>query len=538
MEPTKPASRKPYTLLFVDDEQSILKAIERITIDSDAHCVFFHSPLDALAYVRSEPVDVVVSDINMPKMNGIELLATIAEEFPEVIRLALSGLSEKETVMDAINQGRIWGFITKPWDNEQLLSSLDQAIYLRGLTLERLMLQRSVNQLSCLNHERFDDFVGDSFAMQCIYQLVSRAAPSKASVFITGQSGTGKELAAQAIHQRSERKDKDLITLNCAAIPSELLESEIFGHVKGAFSGAARDREGLASMADGSSLFLDEISEMDIALQSKLLRFIQTGTFSKVGSSQIHKVDIRFISACNRDPLEAISENKLREDLYYRLNVISIDMPPLKDREWDALLLANHFLQAFAAEENKVVLGFDQSCEALICAYHWPGNVRQLSNAVQSAVILGAEQLISAAELNNSLKLPEDKLTVLCRHSIASSSSRKNSVTELLYTTSQELNIDKAATNHITEDTAANYVAGARSPPEQSAEETNAVRHANSALLPRERFTGKTLSQIEREAVEQALNHCEQNVAQAAAILGVSPSTLYRKIQQWNEAIN
>ncbi|MBB6523070.1 sigma-54-dependent transcriptional regulator [Pseudoteredinibacter isoporae] len=507
MEPNTIARRRPYTILFVDDEQAILNAIERLTFDSDANCLFYESPLKALEKLRKDPVDIIVSDLNMPEMSGVDLLAQVASEYPETIRLAMSGMNEKETVLEAINQGRIWGYITKPWDNEELLGSLEQAIYLRSLILERLMLQRSVSQLSCLNHEGFENFVGDSLAMQCVYQIISRAAPSDASVFITGESGTGKELVAEALHQRSRRSEKPLVTLNCAAIPSELLESEIFGHVKGAFSGAVKDREGLASMADGGSLFLDEISEMDIGLQSKLLRFIQTGSFSKVGSSTMETVDIRFISACNRDPMKAIEEGQLREDLYYRLNVISVDMPPLRDREWDALLLANNFLQSYASKEDKLVVAFDEQSEALIGNYHWPGNVRQLENAVNSAVILCSEQLISAADLNNTLKLPPEELESLTRRSMGAKPP----------------------------------VAAVAAIPPHSPANIDAHIDGNGAetavLNPSRTRTDvpKPLSEVEREAVEQALAHCDQNVARAAALLEVSPSTLYRKLQQWSD---
>ncbi|MCV6622839.1 MAG: sigma-54 dependent transcriptional regulator [Cellvibrionaceae bacterium] len=513
MEANIVARSRQYSILFVDDEQSILKAIERVTFESEANCLFFNSPLQALDYIRENPVDILVSDINMPEMSGIELLAQVAEEYPEIIRMALSGMSEKDTVLDAINQGRIWGFITKPWDNDQLLNSLEQAVYLRSLILERLMLQRSVSQLSCLNQEQFDDFIGDSLAMQCVYQLISKAAPSEASVFVTGESGTGKELVAAALHKHSKRKDKPFVTLNCAAIPSELLESEIFGHAKGAFSGAHKEHEGLASKADGGTFFLDEISEMDMSLQSKLLRFIQTGRYSKVGSSQEETVNIRFVSACNRDPLAAIESGTLREDLYYRLNVIAVDMPALREREWDALLLANHFLQLFAQKEDKLIIGFDEKSEALISNYHWPGNVRQLENAVYSAVILSSEQLINSTELNNSLKLSADQLAQLIKPKKIRSKS---------YSTAFE-NAKTLAVSQVQGEAGEAVM-------EQAASQQHGYV-ADSSAVP----CPIPLSQVERKAVEDAIKFCDQNVAKAAAMLEVSPSTLYRKMQQWQD---
>ena len=218
--------------------------------------------------------------------------------------------------------------------------------------------------------------------MQFVYSCIEQSAPSSASVFITGPSGSGKEVAAQAIHRLSKRKNGPFIALNCAAIPSELMESEIFGHIKGAFSGAVSNRDGAATLANGGSLFLDEIGEMDISLQAKLLRFIQTGCFQKVGSGKEEKVDIRFISATNREPQIAINEKKLREDLFYRLNVISIALPALNERGNDIVKLAEHFLSHFCEVEEKVFAGFSTEAENLIKSYSWPGNVRQLQNVI------------------------------------------------------------------------------------------------------------------------------------------------------------
>ncbi|KZZ75427.1 hypothetical protein A3767_21750 [Oleiphilus sp. HI0133] len=310
---------------------------------------------------------------------------------------------------------------------------------------------------------------------------------------ITGESGTGKEVTARALHDLSKRKDKPFIALNCAAIPSELMESEIFGHVKGAFSGAISNRDGAATQANGGTLFLDELAEMDINLQSKLLRFIQTGTFQRVGGNQLEEVDIRFICATNRDPITAIQDKKLREDLYYRLNVIPLNLPPLRERDNDACVLASAFLSKFAEKEDKVVIGFSSDAEKLLRGYHWPGNVRQLENAVHNAVVMSDGPLITDKCLSNALGIQPG------------SASIENTAQPPLAIETQEIAIDTdfgTPTNiHAMEDT------------------------PRGEVIP--------LAMIEEQAIKHAIDKCDGNVVRAAGLLQVSPSTLYRKIQSW-----
>ena len=472
------------TLLFVDDEESILKSLKRLMKSVDAQCLFSSSGAEALALFEIEKIDIVISDMKMPQMNGHEFLAQVAARYPETIRIMLTGCSGIDTVIGAINDGRVWGYIQKPWDSSQLLLTLDQALLTRNLMLERYLLQRMVNQYEQFSKSHYEGFIGDSSAMQLVYHTIELAAPSNASIFITGASGTGKEIAARAIHATSQRNEQAFVALNCAAIPRDLLESEIFGHIKGAFSGAVSHREGAASKANGGTLFLDELAEMDIALQSKLLRFIQTGSFQKVGSDKLESVDIRYICATNQNPHKAIEQAQLREDLFYRLNVISIELPPLKGRGWDAMLLASHFLSVFSKQENKKFLGFSKEAEKLILKYPWPGNVRQLENCIHSVVILSVGPMVRVEELNIPLRLPEEELrhyqskTILERQPLGTGS------------TSLE-------------------------------------------LLPNEI---KPLSRVERDAIETGLAYCDGNVVKAAALLDVSPSTLYRKIQSWSDS--
>ena len=359
---------------------------------------------------------------------------------------------------------------------------VEQALNFKSLLAERSMLKKVVDRYQQHYKPRFEGFVGDSVAMQFVYQAIEQAAPSSASIFITGESGTGKEVAAEAIHHLSKRSNNPFIALNCAAIPSELMESEIFGHVKGAFSGAVTSRDGAATFANGGTLFLDELGEMDINLQAKLLRFIQTGEFQKVGSGKTEFADIRFVSATNRDPHEAIRSKQLREDLYYRLNVISVDIPALKEREADVQQLAHHFLGLFNEAEDRVIDGFTEDAEQLLQSYDWPGNVRQLQNTIHSAVILTPDSLINAETLKRQLNT----------HSSVSSSSAPQS---------------------------------AGTPAPQSMQRTSSVINGDASIIP--------LADLEKQAIEHAIAQCEENVVQAASLLGVSPSTLYRKIQQW-----
>ncbi len=280
-------------------------------------------------------------------------------------------------------------FLTKPFDSKRLCATVRNA--LKHQQLSSLVAHYREN----FERSSFFGFIGASMSMQAVYRIIESAAPSKATVFITGESGTGKEVCAEAIHQCSPRSEQPFIALNCAAIPHDLMESEIFGHVKGSFTGAQGDRKGAASLADGGTLFLDEICEMDLDLQSKLLRFIQTGTVQRVGSGKLETVDVRFICATNRDPLVEVKAGRFREDLYYRLHVIPLTLPPLRERGEDILLLARTLLQSYAKEENKRFKDFDVEAARVLLDYPWPGNVRELQNVVRNIVVLNDKELVS-----------------------------------------------------------------------------------------------------------------------------------------------
>jgi len=485
-------------IIFIDDEASILRSLERTTASMNAECVFTQSGKEALEIMSQEVFDIVVSDMRMPEMDGATLLSEVAQRYPETMRLVLTGHASEDMFMTAINEGRIWGFINKPWDQNELLVTLRQAIAAQQMIAERALLRRTVQRYTRHYKNGFMKFIGNSSAMQRVYNSIEHAAPSSAAVFITGPSGTGKELAAEAIHQLSKRKDRPFIPLNCAAIPSDLMESEIFGHVKGAFTGAVANRNGAASEADGGTLFLDELAEMDISLQAKILRFIQTGTFQKVGSSKLEKVDIRFVCATNQDPMIAIENKQLREDLYYRLSVVPINLPPLNERDDDANVLAQHFLEIFSKKESKSYAGFSSKAEKIIRNYPWPGNVRQLGNCIHSVVVLNEGPLVTEENLAQALQLGKEQIKqYLSAH------------------------IPNTDFDHRLGDT--------------KAEVFNPATLENVSLInPKRDGAILPLSEVEKKAVEHAIDCCSGNVVKAAAALEVSPSTLYRKLQSWD----
>lgn len=477
------------SILLVDDEPGIIAAITRVLRSKHNKIYSANNGEQALEVLAEQEIDIIVSDLSMPRMTGNELFAKVASEYPETIRIMLTAHTDLDLVLEAVNNGRVWGYLQKPWNNDELRILVEQASQMQDVLAERSLLRKTLDRYQKRQRPNFEGFIGDSLAMQFVYNAIERASPSNASIFLTGASGTGKEVAAEAIHRLSKRKNAAFIALNCAAIPSELMESEIFGHIKGAFSGANNNRDGAASMADGGTLFLDEIGEMDISLQAKLLRFIQTGVFQKVGSDKPEKANIRFVAATNRDPIKAIEQQLLREDLYYRLNVISIDLPELKERDNDPVQIAQFFLTRFSEEEEKIFVGFSADAEMLLSQYHWPGNVRQLRNLIHSAVIMSEGPIITSDDLGRQLKLDRNSINCL-------------SVS------------------------AATVVGG------------SAVKdNSSSGLAPvsETTFNVEPLADTERKAIERAIRHFEDNVVQAANALEVSPSTLYRKMQSWQK---
>src|SRR5262249_4618818 len=368
-------------VLVIEDESMVAALYETYLRREGIAAVLVQSGSAALEAVAKAQFDGVLLDVNLPDMNGLDILRRLRlhPRPPTVIVITAQG--SINLAVEAMRAGA-YDFLVKPFTVDRFLVTFRNA-------MER---QRLAELVETYREDRERDghcgFIGTSPVMQAIYRTIDTAASSKATVFITGESGTGKELCAEAIHRMTPRREGPFIALNCAAIPHDLMESEIFGHVKGAFTGAISDHDGAARRADGGTLFLDEICDMDPNLQTKLLRFVQTGAFTRVGGAQLEKVDVRFVCATNRDPLAEVRAGRFREDLYYRLHVIAIEMPPLRARGDDVILLARAFLDRFAREEGKEFQGPDEDAVRLLREFTWPGNIRELENVMRSIVVL------------------------------------------------------------------------------------------------------------------------------------------------------
>ncbi|MFT5570665.1 MAG: two-component system repressor protein LuxO [Cyclobacteriaceae bacterium] len=375
------------SLLMVEDSLS-LAAIYMGYLDRESVDVRHVATLsDAVEYLAHTLPDIVLLDIELPDGNGMDLLQEIVKHKMQTDVIVMTAHGSTDMASQSIRIGA-FDFLTKPFDANRLQVTVANAI-------EHRLLSKKVETFSHLQREEYARFVGQSLPMQAVYRIIDSVAVSDATAFIVGESGTGKELAAEAIHEKSKRCNNVFHAINCAAIPSELMESELFGHVKGAFTGATSSREGAATIADGGTLFLDEICEMELDLQKKLLRFIQSGEFQKVGSNKIERVNIRFVCATNKDPMTEVREGRFREDLYYRLHVVPLQLPPLRERDDDVLILANTFLSEFAKKEKKSFVTFDPKVENTLLHYDWPGNVRELQNTIQNIVVLNEGSEVS-----------------------------------------------------------------------------------------------------------------------------------------------
>ena len=352
---------------------------------------------EALEKVTTFRPAIVISDLVMPRMDGLELLRALQQQGADATTLLLTAQGTVETAVEAMKAGA-YDYLTKPIDIQRLKVLLDKIV-------ERLETLREVKALrrQLREHGTFGPLIGNSPEMRKIYQVIEQAAPTNASVLITGESGTGKELVAQTLHQLSPRASFPFVAINCAAIPETLLESEIFGHEKGAFTGAADRRQGCFELADRGTLFLDEIGEMTPATQVKLLRVLQERTFRRVGGRTEQSVDVRVIAATNIDPVEAVQKGKLREDLFYRLNVFAFRLPPLRERKEDLALLIQSFINEFNSSNQKSIAGLDHQAMRMIEQYAWPGNVRELKNVIERATILAPGPFIEPKHLPASL---------------------------------------------------------------------------------------------------------------------------------------
>ncbi len=387
-------------VLAVDDEQSSLNAINRI-LRREFSIILSLNGHSALEVLKTQKVAVILADQRMPGMNGVEFFRESQQLQPDAARVLITGYADIDATIEAINQAQIFYYISKPWEPEDLRLVIRRAAERYQLTREnrrlmaelkdaneRLRVENIILHREAEKHYEFENIIGKSKAMQEVFSLMRKVIPTGTTVLLLGATGTGKELIARAIHYNGPRKGKLFVAQNCAALPDTLLESELFGHVKGAFTGAAGDKKGLFELADGGTIFLDEIADTSPALQQRLLRVLQEGEIRPVGSEKSRQVDVRVISATNRDVEKAVRQGEFREDLYYRLNVFPIRIPALRERTEDIPLLAEHFLKKYRQELEKNVPGFDREAMKILMAAPYPGNVRELENEIERAVAL------------------------------------------------------------------------------------------------------------------------------------------------------
>ena len=381
------------TVLVVDDDDAH-RGMLRMMLKSWGYTVEEAADGDeAVEKVHAKAFDAVLTDVRMGKVNGIEAMKQILSYNPSLPVILMTAYSSVETAVDALRIGA-YDYLIKPLDFDALKETLNKAIEHSRLGVENRELRRQFSEENAST-----EILGRSPAITSMLSMIRTVAPTEATVLITGESGTGKELVARALHAQSLRKNEPLVTVNCAALAETLLESELFGHEKGAFTGADKRREGRFKQADRGTLFLDEIGEMPIGVQAKLLRALQQGEIQRVGSDKSEHVDVRVIAATNRDLRKEVEERRFREDLYFRLNVISLEVPPLRLRKEDIPLLAAHFLSHYAERNHKNVKGFSAQCMDMLLHYDWPGNVRELQNAVERAVILCTGEYVTGPEL-------------------------------------------------------------------------------------------------------------------------------------------
>jgi DNA-binding NtrC family response regulator len=461
-------------LLLVEDTASLAMLYRSVLTRAGYGVVCAASLAEARAHCGRVRPRLVLLDLQLPDGDGLDLLDTLRLDAPETRVIVVTANGSINRAVQAMRAGA-FDFLVKPFDDARLLSAVENALATAPQGPEETGASEEDGG--------FQGFIGRSAAMADIYRMVRSIGRSTATVFITGESGTGKEVCARAIHAVSTRAAKPFVPLNCAAIPRDLLESEVFGHLKGAFTGALSDKPGAAAVADGGTLFLDEICEMDLSLQTKLLRFLQTSTIQPVGAARPVQVDVRIVCATNRDPAEEVRQGRFREDLFYRLHVVPIHMPPLRQRPEDILEIAQASLAEYAAEEGKSFTGFDAEVTAILTSRPWPGNVRQLLNVIRNIVVLHDGPTVAAHMLPAEITLG------------ASAGA------------------------------AGDRVAALPAPP----------RPAGPSLRrPVELLIGTPLAEVERELIEATIAHCDGSIPRAAKMLALSPSTIYRKLESWS----
>lgn len=465
-------------ILLVEDTPSLSMVYSTMLTNAghNVECAFTLS--EATAAYRGRQRGVVLLDLTLPDGDGLDFLKDVRRDDPDGKVIVITANGSINRAVDAM-RGGAFDFLVKPFDEKRLLSAVANAITSTAAE------QPDVRQHAAEPLDQFHGFIGASPRMREVYDTISGIGKSTATVFITGESGTGKEVAAQAIHAVSNRANGPFIPINCGAIPRDLLESEVFGHLRGSFTGAIADKPGAAAIADGGTLFLDEICEMDLALQTKLLRFLQTSMIHPVGATHPQKVDVRIVCATNRDPMTEVQVGRFREDLFYRLHVVPIELPPLRERKGDAVLVARALLKQFAAEEGKQFDRIHPDAEALFEGMHWPGNVRQLQNVMRNIVVLHDGDTVRTSMLPAGLRESE---------TLAADSGRASG-------------------------------GGAVPTVPLTPEDDLAAR-----IAP---LIGENLADVEQCFIEATIARHDGSIPRAARVLDVSPSTLYRKRDAW-----
>ncbi|MCL5422115.1 MAG: sigma-54 dependent transcriptional regulator [Nitrospirae bacterium] len=385
-------------ILVVDDERDICKALDFLLRSEGYAVTVSYSGEDATEKLKKEHFDVVITDLKMDKVDGVAVLEKAKELSSGTAVVIMTAFASVESAVETMKKGAS-DYIVKPFLNEEIKITIKRVLEQKRLVEENIALRQQLSQrMGCM------DFVANSEAMLSVIATLEKVIPTKSNILMLGESGTGKGLIAEMVHCNSPRRDKPFISINCSAIPEGLLESELFGYKKGAFTGAVADKTGLITMADQGTLFLDEIGDMPPNLQAKLLKVLESSEVTPLGDTRSRVVDVRLITATNQDLEQKIKEKAFREDLYYRLNVIEIRIPPLRERKEDILMLVNHFLKRYSEENKKTIKGFDSDAMGILMKYEWPGNVRELRNVTERAVVLCPGDVITAAELPEVLK--------------------------------------------------------------------------------------------------------------------------------------
>ncbi len=387
-------------ILVVDDEAIQRDIVRDILEDQGYEVVASGNGVEGLEYIKTSPVDVILTDLRMPGMDGVELLQHIKEFDPEIVVVVITAYGSVESAVDAMKKGA-YHYLSKPLDKEELTLVVERALQNKHLVDENRALRQELQE-----RYAFHNIIGRSQNMQNVFKMIEKVAPSESTVIIYGESGTGKELVARALHGHSKRKDRRFLAVNCAAIPDTLLESEMFGYEKGAFTGAKAQKKGIFEEVDNGTLFLDEIGDLDVTLQAKLLRVLQEGEFQRVGGTKTLNVNVRVLAATNKNLEEEVKEGRFRQDLYYRLNVVPIFLPPLRSRRQDIPYLAEHFLKKYQNKHKKIVKRISSGVMKRFMDYRWEGNVRELESVIEHSVILADRDVIEMDALPEKLQEP------------------------------------------------------------------------------------------------------------------------------------